>query len=168
MSEFWNVSDADILGIDGYTLEVNCRDPGIRGRGVGVYVHSMLKYKILLYDIDFAESLWLEVQIDNCTAVVGVIYRKPNTDIDQFQESLLSVLEKIKVDKKLCILMGDFNIDLNNPSINSEMFATSLVCLGMHQLIKPLTRVTPTSGSLIDHIYTNMVVERICAGTIVM
>ena len=48
--------------------------------------------------------------------------------------------------------MGDFNIDLYNPSVNAEMFVTSLVCLGMHQLIKTLTRVTPISGSLIDHI----------------
>ena len=167
LSEVWNVSCTDILGIDGYTLEVNCRDSGIRGGGVGVYVHSSLKYKMLTYDIDFAESLWLEVQIGDCSVVVGVIYRKPNTDIVQFQGSLLSVLERIKVDKKLCILMGDFNIDLYNPSVNAEMFVTSLVCLGMHQLIKPLTRVTSMSGSLIDHIYTNMGTGRICAGTIV-
>ena len=167
LSEVWNVSCADILGIDGYTLEVNCRDPGLRGGGVGVYVHSSLKYKMLKYDIDFAESLWLEVQIDDRSVVVGVIYRKPNTDIFQFQESLLSVLERIKVDKKLCILMGDFNIDLYNPSVNAEMLVTSLVCLGIHQLIKTLTRVTPMSGSLIDHIYTNMGADRICAGTIV-
>ena len=51
----------------------------------------------MLYDINFAESLWLEVQIDTCTVVVGVIYRKPNTDINRFQESLLPMLEKIKV-----------------------------------------------------------------------
>ena len=75
----------------------------------------------MLYDINFAESLWLEVQIDNCTVVVGVIYRKPNTDINRFQESLLPMLEKIKVDKEICISIVDFNIDLNNPSINSEM-----------------------------------------------
>ena len=120
-----------------------------------------------MYDINHAESIWLELQIDGCSVVVGVIYRKPSTDIVEFQESLLSVLEQVKVDQKSCILKGDFNIDINNPNISAEMFLTSLMYVGMQQLKKSLTRVTFLSGSLIDHIYTNMGANCIYTGKIV-
>ena len=62
--------------------------------------------------------------------------------------------------------MGDFNSDINNPDISAEMFLTSLMWLGMQQLIKSLTRVTFLSGSLIDHIDKDMGANRICTGTI--
>ena len=43
--------------------------------------------------------------------IVGIIYRKPNTDVDEFQNSLLDILSLLKIDKVNCILMGDFNIN---------------------------------------------------------
>ena len=49
LSEVWSVPDTDILGINGYNLEVSCRGPEMRGGGVGVYVHSLIKYKMLSY-----------------------------------------------------------------------------------------------------------------------
>lgn len=62
--------------------------------------------------------------------------------------------------------MGDFDIHIHNPGISADMFLTSLMCFGMQQMIKSLTRVPSLSGSLIDHIYTIMGANRICAGTI--
>ena len=167
VSEVWNVTNPGILGIKGYTLELNCRDAGMRGGGVGAYIHSSMKYKVLNGHVLHAESIWIEIEIDKKALIIGVIYRKPNTDVTEFQNSLTSTLETMKVDKTCCALMGDFNINIQNQEPSVDRFVTSLNCMGLQQLIKESTRVTNSSASLIDHIYTNMLSNHIHAGVIV-
>ena len=96
LSEVWNVSNKGILGLNDYVLEVKCRTGGTRGGGVGAYIHSSLKYVILDHEVTHTESLWLETDLNGRKITVGIIYRKPNTDIDQFQNSLLVTLERFK------------------------------------------------------------------------
>ena len=57
-------------------------------------------------------------------------------------------------EEKEIILMGYFNKNLINEEIETEWsnFTTSL---GLSQLVSVPTRVTETSSTLIDHIYTN-------------
>ena len=58
------------------------------------------------------------------------------------------------IEEKEIILMGDFNKILINEEIEPECnnFTTSL---GLSQLVRNPTKITETSGTLIDHIYTN-------------
>ena len=167
LSEVWNVSNTALLGLGGYKLEVNCRQGNVRGGGVGAYILSSLRYKrLVLSEIAHAESLWLELSFDRKKVIVGVIYRKPNTNIKEFQETLLTVLHSLKLDKHHCLLMGDFNIDLTDTENDPENILTLMQCIGLHQLISSPTRVTINSASLIDHLYTNMDMFNIQAGTI--
>ena len=46
--------------------------------------------------------------------VIGVIYRIPNTNMMDFNTTLASVLEQLRIENKLVYLMGDYNIDLFN------------------------------------------------------
>ena len=39
LSEVWNVPNTDIFSLNGYNLEVKCRDGGMRGGGVGAYMY---------------------------------------------------------------------------------------------------------------------------------
>ena len=121
--------------IHGYNFEHVCRESG-RGGGVGTYIMSNLKYNILVNSVCHAESLWLNIPIGNRSFIVGIVYRKPNTNIDEFQESLLSVLHQFKIDKRSCVLMGDFNIDVTTGSSNNNsghLFTSPLQCLGLEQ-----------------------------------
>jgi len=79
--------------------------------------------------------------------ILGVVRRKPNTDI-VFQNRLLCALEDMKVDKTL--FMGDFSINIHHLENYAEIFLTSLQCVGLQQLIKTCTRVTDSSASRID------------------
>ena len=133
---------------------------------MGAYIRSSIKYSTLDYDVLHAECLWFDMNINGCRLIVGIIYRKPNTDISEFQDSLLAVLQSIKIDKLQCILLGDFNINLLVTDNKVEQFQSGLQCMGMQQLIKSPTRVTKYSSSLIDHIYTNLVASEIHAGVI--
>ena len=89
--------------------------------------------------------------------IIGIIYRKPNTDLEQFKNSLLSVIDNLSVDKSDVVLLGDFNVNLLETCVNGKAneLLTSLESTGLHQIITSPTRVTKNSSSLIDHIYTN-------------
>ena len=78
---------------------------------MGAYIHNVLNYTRLHYNVTHTESLWLTIN-QNCLdkIVIGIIYRKPNTNVDQFQSSLLGVLEEVNVGKTSIVLIGDFNI----------------------------------------------------------
>ena len=59
------------------------------------------------------EALWVEVLNDaQCNLLCGVICRHPGGNIDRFMEYLNSSIDKINGENKLCVLMGDFNLDL--------------------------------------------------------
>ena len=61
-------------------------------------------------------------------------------------------MDKVNEGNANIVLLGDFNIDLlkSQPAWEST---TSL--FGLHQLINCATRITQTSATLLDHIYTN-------------
>ena len=163
LSEVWKVQNTAALGLTGYNLEVKCRQDELRGGGVGAYIRSSIKYSTLDYDVLHAESLWFDMNVNGCRVIVGIIYRKPNTDISEFQDSLLNVLGNLKIDKLQCILLGDFNINLLVSDNKVEQFQSGLQCMGMQQLITSPTRVTKNTSSLIDHIYTNLIASGIHA-----
>ena len=94
--------------------------------------------------------------------VIGVIYRPPNTDISHFIEIIKDIMEKIKNENKICYLVGDYNINLINVdshSLTSE-FNDIMYSVGFIPLITRPTRVTHTSATLIDNIYSNQILDR--------
>ena len=101
VSEVWHVTTPDLLSLDGYNLELCCRGSGIRGGGVGLYIKSILKYNLLQGNVDHTESHWIESTINKHPVVFfGVVYRKPNTNVIEFQNSLIGVLENFKIYQK--------------------------------------------------------------------
>ena len=139
--------------MEGYLLEVKCRDGQERGGGVGAYIRYNLKYVVKDYTVKLTESIWFEINNGDFQKVmVGVLYRKPNTDVKEFQESLLTVLEHIKVDRRNIIIIGDFNINSLSSEGTTEGFSTAMKCVRMEQKIKYPTRVTSESVTLLDHI----------------
>ena len=48
--------------------------------------------------------------------VIGVIYRPPDTDINSFVVIITDILSVIKAERKICYILGDFNINLINVS----------------------------------------------------
>ena len=89
------------------------------GGGVGLYFSVDLNYK-LRNDLNFnntgcAESLFIEITKSNGkNIVVGVVYRPPNSDVNDFIQDMDSLITKISRENKICYLMGDFNLNLLN------------------------------------------------------
>ena len=53
------------------------------------------------------------------------------------------------------IMMGDVNIDVMKKKGHSKQLNDFLCSNNLKQIIKTPTRITETSSSIIDHIYTN-------------
>ena len=95
------------------------------------------------------------------------MYRPPDSRVefdDRFEEFIDSLLNE---DKEFSLL-GDFNKDLLNVDTERE-WGNFTTLLGLTQLVNEPTRVTNTSQTLIDYMYTNteenikhVHVERLC------
>ena len=161
LTEIWQVNDNLGFKLEGYNFECKGRLHG-RGGGVGAYIKSNLKYDIVDISVCHTESLWLHLFVGEKIIKIGILYRKPNTDIKEFQDSLVDTLYQLKLDRHQCIIMGDFNIDLM--SNTTDDFKTSMQSFGLEQVIAYPTRKTKFTETLIDHIYINFNVGVNCAG----
>ena len=89
--------------------------------------------------------------------VIGIIYRPPNTDINAFNDQFATVMENIKQEKKICYLMGDYNINFLNDELHGPTsdFNDIMYSNGFIPLITRPPRVTESTATLIDNIFTN-------------
>ena len=89
-----------------------------RAGGVGMYFKKGIQYSVR-YDLtsstDESEMLWVEIESDlNSNMICGVVYRHPSSNLETFLNKFYSVIGKINQERKLCLISGDFNINLLN------------------------------------------------------
>ena len=164
ISESWlREDDKSYYNLDNYKSEHKCR-PFRGGGGVSLFIKDSIEYTVredICVHNKSIESLFIEIKKDVVSksqdVIVGIIYRPPDTDITAFNEYLHSILLKTKAEKKLLYLLGDYNINLLNADTHNAtqdftelMYSYSL----LPNITKP-TRVTKTSATLIDNIFSN-------------
>jgi len=161
---------ADYFNLPGYNIEYTNRIDRDKG-GVCLYVSDKINYK-LRNDLNHAnsnyESCFIEVENkSNKNIVVGVIYRS-HTSIDGFIKDIDPVFKKIISEKKIFYVMGDFNIDLLKVDSDRQThdFLELIYSYSMVPTIYKPTRITETSATIIDNIYTNN--ENILKSTILV
>ena len=101
------------------------------------------------------ESVFVEINTNsNKKSIIGVIYRpntQPRADIDVFSSTLFELMALINYERKSCVLMGDFNIDLvkfGNHDKTSD-YINNIFALGFMPMILKPTRISQTSATLI-------------------
>ena len=131
-----------------------------------LYVKSENKHKErkdlnkICYKSMYLESTFIEVvNQKQKNVLVGCIYKHPSMDIKEFNDDFMNQLfEKLNKEDKEIFLMGDFNIDLmtidDDPNI-TNYFDIITSNLFIPHIIYP-TRITPTSKTLIDNIFSNL------------
>ena len=116
--------------------------------------------KKLLSLLDYSPVVEMDGSIVNATKniVVGVIYRPPNTDMNQFNQAWQHLLEYIKRSRKLCYLLGDYNIDLfkSESQAATSDFLNLMYSYSFLPVIKRPTRITPFSVTLINNIFSKV------------
>ena len=146
-----HISDSDMF-VPGYNILRN--DPKIQKEtGLLVYVNKCVNIKRIAYLENFSiECIWLEISIKKTKPVlVGFIYRNPSELVDWI-DRFERMMDAVANEMKETIILGDFNIDLLKPN---KRWTQIYELNNLHQVIEFPTRVTPTSKTLIDHIYVS-------------
>ena len=106
------------------------------------------------------ESLFIElINKNESNVIVGVIYRHPSMDTDDFNdvklELLLSQLYREK--NKKMFLVGDFNFDLLKVNTHDEtsVFFNKMMLNFLLPVISIPTEINTVKDTLIDNIFTN-------------
>jgi len=152
------------------------RSDGVRG-GVGLFINENINFKIRedlsIFMPHVFESIFVEIIANSgSNSIVAVIYRPnvpPLADLDIFTTTLLNIMDTISTEKKHCVLMGDFNIDLLKYNTNDRTndFIDNIFSQGFLPLIHKPTRITDYSETLIDHIYSNNLLAKSTSGIII-
>ena len=94
----------------------------------------------------------------NKTKLLVNVYRSPSRNVDNFVELLDNVLRSLdRHSRKHIVFTGDFNVDL--VKYEHDKAGQNLISVfekhGFAQMVSRPTRVTDHSATLIDHVYTN-------------
>ena len=137
-----------------YYPMIKCQRKNKEGGGVGMLVHQTCKFKLL--NSPFIEGLFetqaVELAIGKEKIRIYNIYNTPTCKKNQF----LDFVKLLKIDQsfKNNIVVGDMNLDLDNPE-NSDI-SSKFAVQGMATLVDIPTRVSSGSSSVIDHLYTSI------------
>ena len=132
----------------------------LRAGGVGLYIKNGIQYSVrhdLSFSTDESEMLWVEIESDlNSNMTCGEVYRHPSSNLETFF-NFYSVIGKISQERKLCLISGDFNINLLNYDNHplTEDFINTLSSFFLEPHILRPTRITSHSSTLIDNIFFN-------------
>ena len=149
-----------MYNIAGYTFIHNDRVDH-RGGGVAIFIKNDIEFKIRsdlsAFFHNGVENIVIEIMNLNAKNIIlASIYKPPETSIPTFTEDLGNALDLVNHENKLCYLAGDFNIDilkLDNQSI--VHFINTLALYSCNPSFDIPTRVTNSSSTLIDNIFTN-------------
>ena len=90
--------------------------------------------------------------------IIGYIYKHPKLDINEFNTLFENTLEKLSFENKELYLLGDYNIDLlqTDVDVNIDDYYYNIISSNflMPHITLP-TRITSTSRTLIDNIFSN-------------
>lgn len=160
---FSNQFNCKKYALPSYHLEPNFRKTMIRG-GVSIYIKQNIPYKIRhdlsIFNEGIYESLFIELV--NEKVIIGEIYRIPKSSPNVFLTNYEFVVNTTLNEKKQLIIGTDQNLDLLK--MESDVPTKNLLNFNFQNKILPLitkpTRVTPTSATLIDNIYTTFTLEK--------
>jgi hypothetical protein len=152
------------FNIPGYNLVTKNR-PGTSRGGVAIYVNKKFNFKIRDdLGINFPgtfESIFIEIQYNKLKAIVGEIYRVPNTNelisIKRYEQ----ILKKLQHYRNNIIIGTDQNFDYIkiDQHKNIEDLLSIFLTNGLVPTITKPTRITHTTATLIDNIYISLKIK---------
>ena len=164
-------SDNDVY-ISGYQIIRRDRvdgqfDDGESRGGVCFYVRDNLNFSLCRdLSVDHLENLFIEIRKPSCKPFLVVTwYRPPSSTVDRFDlyETLVGELDAENVGYWL---LGDLNCNLGAPIFDHKSKTLSGIAdlYNLEQLIEEPTRITESTSTMIDLIFTNTTDNVACSG----
>ncbi|MEO0454925.1 MAG: hypothetical protein AAFY98_12445, partial [Verrucomicrobiota bacterium] len=151
-------SDA-LFSVPGFQTFRGDRKDDRRGGGILLLISKRFRASVFepLVDVGFSDSIWCEVILsNNSTALLGAIYRPPNSSGDNDRLLFDSISASASFSHDVRIIAGDFNypgIDWTtlNCSSSDEHFLLGTFEAGLHQNVFEPTRL----NSILDLIFSS-------------
>ena len=164
LTETWlNDTNFDLYSLSGYDHVSKYRSDR-KGGGVTLFIKNSI-YFIRRIDLEIfnedVETVCVEIpkNVINSKAnlIVILVYRPPDRDISVCTEYINDVMNKLNSEKSLIYILGDFNINLLNTDkhVQSSDFLETMYLFSLFPFITKPTRVTKSTATLIDNIYSN-------------
>lgn len=148
-----------------YTFIHNHRSIG-RGGGVGLYIQNSIPFS-LRNDLSVMknkifESIFVDLHFRNKTITAGTIYRSPSSAGSGVSDFFNELKQKLSILKRNYLIpsyiLGDLNFDLTD--LENREVNKLKECMNNHlfvSLINQPTRITDSTATCLDHIWTNVV-----------
>ena len=140
--------------------------------GLSMYINKKFNNCFIREDLSLmsesVELLFVEIPSNYRNIIVGVVYRRPGKNFQDFFNHMNNIIEVIKTENKICYISGDFNLNLLNMNQSNEIsdFVNLLTSTNFLCTITRPTRVTSNSATLIDHLWSNNYENLIANGSI--
>ena len=124
------------------------------GGGVGIYIKSSIDYNVCnsLLDKDL-EVLWIEIKVPKMGGVLLCSAYRPDTNA-LYRDKLVTNFEKATNYNPNVLILGDLNENILN-GLSGTFIDFMCTLLNVNQLVTEPTRVTVTTSTLLDHVYTS-------------
>ena len=169
VNETWLYKEeTDLFTLPNYDSIFNCRErskskPKSRGEGTAIFVNNKLKHQTLLCK-DKLNQIVIQLEINKEKFKIATMYRPPNTKVSDFYDELEQIMHKFDN----IINAGDINIDLldiNDTNASTIKEYQNLITSYGHKILNTIdidhaTRVTNTSKTIVDHVFTDMNIYR--------
>ena len=157
---FLNSSNEMLLDIPGYKMERLNRRRMAKG-GLVMYISDIFPYTVRSdlsrNDEGVFESQFIEIKLKNKVLIIGNVYRSPSGSVPSFLQVLDEVLDLIGRRPCELVIMGDFNLNLIDMASSTTVdFLSDMLTAGVLPTTCIPTRVTDTSASLIDNIFSSL------------
>ena len=163
MTETWTDKETNLedYHINGYHQPLIQSRTKNKGGGVLIYISNTIqKYKLrpdLSFNDESNNCLSIETLLDNKVFIMTVVYRSPSKYNNTFLNKFEIIIDKIRHSGYNSIVSGDFNYNLINYQYHNdtETLYNIFTSSGYQTAVTKPTRITNTTSTLIDHIWTN-------------
>jgi len=146
-----------LVSIMGYHTVRKDRKTG-KGGGVAVFIRDDLKWQRRTDLENGIESIVIEIFLKKSKPlIICIMYRPPDSSlhsVQNFETHLNDFLTTSITEDKETILLGDLNVDYNKRN-DHKPIKDMFTLVGLVQLIHDFTRVTHSSKTIIDVIFTS-------------
>lgn len=151
-----------LLRINNYKIYRWDRKLRKKGGGICIYLNQKIKVNAQIYENLHISNQNIEIAVlqiqQPCTKpiILVSVYRPPQGNQQEFLQSIRDKIQEIGSNKNI-IILGDLNIDYRQISTKSVRDLRMLAReFNLNQHIEKPTRVTTTTATQIDYIFSNL------------
>lgn len=155
LTETWEILDTDIFNRPNYKLLYSYGSYN-QNDGVVAFIKSGIYRSHEVIKLDNSSLLKVIVQLSSQTVTIYACYRSPATNTLAFLNALEVFLNEEKHKSDYKVWVGDLNIDIMNPSEETQNYLDILSGHGLVSVINNPTRLQINKQhSCLDHIFIN-------------